>query len=268
MTSNSITFTPFEHLAVHAMEMMSASGLRHRAFTILVKNLRASINYFDRYGALCSSEINIASPSGQTTFARLISILGLMNREEYGFISRFDHYARWPATSKPKIPDLALQGQTYTVPFLQLLNEQRVRGLFGRGSAVYAFEHGGNSFVMKLSWQPPTRTPEWQFYTDNTRYIRTPSTGEVKYYKCANDIGGMPKLVGHEDILRFSEGMRGELHKRMPGFVAPFDGEDWTLRVLLFHEIYRCRTLDTFPILLDPMGFLRAVCGLVISECS
>lgn len=253
--SASISLKAHEKLGGFALEIFSASGLRRHTFAVSVDNTRVTLWYFDRTGALGSSEMDLSTTEGLGEFIKTFSFLTWAERDLLGFIPQFHPAATWPYLANPGSLRAQRTGSgkdvTLNLTGLRLLSEERSRCLVGRGSMVYSFGNENNDelYILKLSWQPAGRTSEADFF------LR--ANGMVGGY---NDtpVAGMAKLYAAIDLEKLSDGMRGKL-----GHVD--EASDCVLRAIVFEGIPICKSLDQYPIREQPIGFLRVIYKLINS---
>lgn len=270
---------PHERLGAYAVEIMCASGLRQHTYAIFVDDTKLYLWYFDRTGALGTLPIDLSTDEGQLDFLRTFGVLAVVPSHDFGFIKQIDSAVSWPRLSDPSTLELNLpfdQGvDNNYLASLCPLNEERSRGLVGRGSTVYSFEvddsdaptsaaltSGGLVRILKLAWQPESRPSEVGFF------LRANGGLDM-----ARRISGIPRVRSFGDLAFLSKGIRGRLHSALTPsqdiraeLHEKILAGDRVLRAMTFDDIPVCQTLDLFPVAQRPMDFLYAIYALVNSE--
>lgn len=191
-----------EQLASYALETISATGVKRYILGIYIRDTKLQMWYFDRCPGLGSDTIDFgASDEGFATFIDLILAIGQGSPENLGFepvlkrsADGADHWSPNPEGALVRIPD---------GPMFRLCGETKInptRGLIGRGTAVFdaqmQLDNGRfseASYIVKLSWQDPSRIPE------------------AELLKEAEGIPGIPSIIASAILGRLSGGARGKL---------------------------------------------------------
>jgi len=248
--STTVKLEPHEYLAGYALEILSASGLRQHTIAVLVDNKSVSLWYFDRSGAISSTEMNLENENGREMFYSVLEVFALASRWELGYVSRLFQGAEWPTPES--VGNLLLwnrnkKKQIWELAKLKKLNTG-TRGLIGRGTAVYSFGDDEKDpdapYALKLSWQPVLRPPELDFL------LRAEREG----------VEGIPRVLAVDNLGNLLDGIRGRLPPS-PGLEA--EKTDRQLRALVFDRV--CRPLSEFPIIERPLDFLKIFKQLIIS---
>jgi hypothetical protein len=239
-----------EILAGYAMEILSASGLRQHTIAVIVDNESVSLWYFDRSGAISSTDMNLSTKTGREAFYGVLDVFGCARRDDWGYVKRLCPSAWWPSLENAGgllLWDRDDRQQSWELSNLKRLNTGS-RGLVSRGTMVYSFGDDDNDpdapYALKLSWQPVSRPSETGFL--------------VRAQDAAID--GIPIVLAGDALANLSDGIRGRLS---PSFSPGPEQTDRQLRVLVFDRV--CRPLNEFPIMERPLDFLRILKQLIIS---